>query len=149
MHLETRTNHKGLSQPSKERRSQTTDVSSSQKLPLLHVSDQGTNFKEIHYLFKSSLRICSRVPYKRPNLLATSKMVLCLHAQFVTFHHIFNYVTCGEMTSMLTIFSYSFPTPHFRKPLKSLVLPMALSPKAVLSISHVSSAVHQIPKQDL
>ena len=38
-------------------------------------SNPGTNLVQIHHMFKSSLQICSHVPYKRPHLSAISKMV--------------------------------------------------------------------------
>lgn len=41
------------------------------------LSNQGTKFTEIHSIFKSSLRICCYVPYKRPHLPLISKMLLC------------------------------------------------------------------------
>ena len=70
-------------------------------------------------MFKSSLIICWNVPYKRPNLPAISKMVLCLHSQFVN-QHIFNCVICGEMTWILVIFGHSFCKAHLWKPLRCL-----------------------------
>jgi hypothetical protein len=41
------------------------------------LSNEGTKFTEIHSIFKSSLRICCYVPYKRSHLPLISKMLLC------------------------------------------------------------------------
>jgi hypothetical protein len=42
------------------------------------MSNPGTNFAEIHYMFNSSIIINWHVPYKRPNLPVISKMVFHL-----------------------------------------------------------------------
>lgn len=53
------------------------------------------------------------------------------------------------MTSMLTIMNQSFPRSEIWKPFKSLFFPpIALSPKAVFSISYVSDAVFPSLKQN-
>jgi hypothetical protein len=50
---------------------------------------------------------------------------------------------------MQTVFNQSFPTFELRKPVKSLVLPMALSKKTVWTISCISDAVYLSFKQNL
>jgi hypothetical protein len=88
----------------------------SQKFPLLHVSNQSTISKKS---IKSSLIISWYVPYKRPNLPAISKMVLCLHSQFMNFQHVFH-CDLGRHDLNAHNFRSQFPTAHSWKPFRSL-----------------------------
>lgn len=107
--------HKGLSQASKEGRTQDTEKFLAVKN--FHSCMSATKAQISKKSIKCSLIISWYIPHKRPNLPAISKMVLCLHSQFVNFQHVFHCVICGEMTSMLIIFG-QFPHSSFMKTIK-------------------------------
>jgi hypothetical protein len=72
----------------------------------LFMSNIGTDIAEISCMFKSSIRICWRVPYERPSLPEISEMV---SVRWRNFLHVFIHTTHGRTTSVYHNLQPKFP----------------------------------------
>jgi hypothetical protein len=107
------------------------------------VSNRGTNFTDIHDMYKSSIRICWHVPYERRNLTALPEIVprsssLMIWHTFSMFSSVWPVVGRPECEqSSTTVFLGLNRENHS----KVCGLPTALWPNAVMSIWCISNVV--------
>jgi hypothetical protein len=96
------------------------------------------------------LRMRWHILHGRPNLTVISVMVFrqSSPATLRTFSTFSSVLPVEGRPERSKFFDLSFPTFESTEPLKSLCSPMALSPKAILSISCVSDVVFPSVKQN-